>query len=101
MGQSLLECYTGIASQGTKAAVDELMGHLNMDMSIAESKILDYALSLVCTDEGFITMEHYLHHGTQIQRNYCALYFIRRGEHLIVRSAYDLGRIDKLQAFTR
>ena len=46
-------------------------------------------------------MEHYLFHGTQIQRNYCTLYFGRRGEYLIVRKAYDAGIIDAKQAFSR
>jgi hypothetical protein len=101
MGRSLLQYYVGLAKVGTKASVDEIMTHLNMDMSIAESKIIDFALGQVNSDEGFIVMERYLFDGTQVQRNYCALYFARRGEYLIVRSAYDMGLIDAVQAFSR
>ena len=44
-------------------------------------------------------MEHYLFHGTQIQRNYCALYFGRKGEYLIIRAAFDKGLIDEKAGF--
>lgn len=101
MGQSLLEHYLALAREGTKVAVDSIMADLTMEMSVAESKIIDFALGQVNTDEGFIVMERYLFGGTQVQRNYCALYFARRGEYLIVRSAYDMGKIDGIQAFSR
>lgn len=101
MGQSLLQKYIELAQEGTRASVDEIMAHLNMGMSIAESKIIDFALGNVDSEEGRQAMEHYLFHGTQIQRNYCTLYFIRREEYRLVRQAYELGLIDYLQAFTR
>lgn len=101
MGQSLLQKYTELAREGTRASIDEIMTHLNMGMSIAESKIIDYALGLVDSEDGMKVMEDYLFRGTQIQRNYCTLYFIRREEYRLVRQAYDLGLIDYLQAFTR
>ncbi len=101
MGQSMLEQCVRLAETGTRAAVDTLMEQLTMEMTIAESKILDYALSVVSTEEGFQAVEHYLFHGTQIQRNYATLYFIRREEFPMVRKAYEMGLIDKLQAFTR
>lgn len=96
-----LEFYVGLASAGTEASIGDLMGHLNEGMTIAESKFIDYALGLVCGDEGVRTIKHYLFHGTQIQRNYCTLYFARRGEYPIVREAYDLGLVDAKQAFSR
>jgi hypothetical protein len=68
---------------------------------LAESKFIDFALGHVNSDEGIKTMEYYLFHGTQIQRNYCTLYFGRRGEYLIIRKAYDEGLIDAKQAFSR
>jgi hypothetical protein len=68
---------------------------------LAESKFIDFALGQVDTDEGVKTMEHYLFHGTQIQRNYCALYFGRRDEYLLLRKAYEEGLIDAKQAFSR
>jgi hypothetical protein len=101
MGQSLLHHYMGLAKEGTRASIDEMMKHLNMSMTIAESKIIDFSLSTIDSDEGMKVMEHYLFHGTQVQRNYSTLFFARRGEYLIVREAYDQGLIDALQAFSR
>ncbi len=71
-------------------------------MTLADSKILStFALSHVESDEGIHAMKHYLFHGTQVQRNYCALYFGRMGEYLIIREAFDKGLLDAKQAFSR
>lgn len=96
-----LEYFVDLAKTGTAASIDRIMSHLNEHMTLAESKFIDFALGLVEGDEGFQTIERYLFHGTQIQRNYCTLYFARRGEYLIVRKAYDLGLVDAMQAFSR
>jgi hypothetical protein len=101
MGQTILQNYISLAKEGTRASIGEIMKHLNKNMTLAESKFIDFALGHVDNDEGVKSMEHYLFHGTQIQRNYCALYFGRRGEYLIVRKAYDEGLIDAKQAFSR
>jgi hypothetical protein len=101
MEQSMLTKYIALAKEGTKASIGEIMKHLNRRMTLAESKFIDFALGHVDGDEGLQTMEHYLFYGTQIQRNYCALYFGRRGEYQIVRKAYDQGLIDAKQAFSR
>jgi len=101
MEQTLLQYYICLAKEGTKESIDEIMRHLNMDMSIGESKFIDYALGLVENKAGIKIMEEYLFHGTQIQRNYCTLYFGRRGEYPIIRKAFDAGLIDARQAFSR
>jgi hypothetical protein len=101
MEQTILRYYIGLAKEGTDASIGEIMKHLDADMTLAESKFIDFALGHVESEEGFKVMEHYLFHGTQIQRNYCTLYFGRRGEYLIVRKAYDEGLIDYKQAFSR
>ncbi len=101
MGQTILQNYINLAKEGSKASIGGLMKHLNKNMSLVESKFIDFALGHVEGYEGLKIMEHYLFHGTQIQRNYCALYFGRRGEYLIVRKAYDEGLIDAKQAFSR
>lgn len=95
------EYYSKLAREGTKFSVDMIMNDLNEQMTIAESKIIDYALGLVDTADGIKVMEDYLFYGTQIQRNYCTLYFNRREDYQIVREAYDLGLIDAIQAFSR
>ena len=101
MGQSILQTYIGLAKEGTQASIDEMMRRLTPDMTLAESKLIDYALSHVEGDEGVAVMEGFLFSGTQIQRNYCALYFGRRGDYDIVRRAYDMGLVDAKQAFSR
>jgi len=101
MGETILQYYICLAKEGTKASIDEIMKHLNERMTIAESKFIDFALGHVEGDEGLKIMGYYLFHGTQIQRNYCTLYFGRRGEYLIIRKAYDEGLIDAKQAFSR
>jgi hypothetical protein len=101
MAQSLLQTYIGLAKEGTPAAIGEIMRNLNPEMSLAESKFIDFALGHVQGEEGMAVMERFLFSGTQIQRNYCALYFGRRGDYDIVRRAYDQGLIDAKQAFSR
>jgi len=70
-------------------------------MTLSESKFIDFALGHVESDEGTKVMLHYLYHGTQIQRNYCALYFGRLGEYHLLRDAYEKGLLDAKQAFSR
>ena len=101
MAQSILQTYIGLAKKGTQASIGEIMRGLSPQMTLAESKFIDYALGHVEGDEGLAVMERYLFHGTQIQRNYCALYFGRRGDYDIVRRAYDRGLVDAKQAFSR
>jgi hypothetical protein len=97
----LLQRSIELAKKGTAESIGEIMAHLNGGMSIAESKILDFALGHVDSEEGVAVMERYLFTGTQIQRNYCALYFGRREEYLLLRKAYEAGKIDGIQAFSR
>lgn len=101
MSETLLQFYIRLANVGTRSSIDEIMRHLNKKMSLGESKLIDYALGTIETDEGLRVMEYYLFHGTQIQRNYCALFWGRRGEYLLIRRAYDQGLIDEKQAFSR
>jgi hypothetical protein len=90
-----------LCKSGTKENIDAVMAQLNMDITIAMSKIIDYSLSFVESEEGVSRMMYYLFHGTQMQRNYCTLYFNRRGDWPIVRSAYEQGLIDYIQAYSR
>lgn len=101
MKNSLLQTYICLAKEGTRTSISKIMVNLNRNMTIVESKFIDFSLSYVENKEGIISMEYYLFHGTQIQRNYCALYFERRNEYDIVRKAYDEKLIDAKQAFSR
>ena len=101
MQASLLRTWIDQAKEGTAASVGGIISCLHPQMSLAESKCIDYALSHVESAEGVAAMEQTLFHGTQIQRNYCALFFARRGDYDVVRRAYDRGLIDARQAFSR
>jgi len=96
-----LDSIIALCKSGTTESIDAVMAELNMDITIALSKIIDYSLGFVESEEGVSRMAYYLFHGTQIQRNYCTLYFNRRGDWPIVRSAYEQGLIDYIQAYSR
>ncbi|MEI2610211.1 MAG: hypothetical protein V9G20_16425 [Candidatus Promineifilaceae bacterium] len=89
------------ANRGTTEDVDYILGHLTPDVTLSMTKFVDYTLSLVETDTGVERIEYYLFNGTQIQRNYCSLFFNRRGDWLIVKKAYERGLIDEIQAYAR
>ncbi len=101
MRQSKLQYFINLAKTGTEESIGEIMRHLNKNMTLSESKFIDFALGNVENDTGIKTMEYYLFNGTQIQRNYCALYFGRRCDYHIIRKAYNAGLIDAKQAFSR
>ncbi len=101
MNDSPLARFIALAQEGTRASVDALMSNLRPEISIAESKFIDFALSQIATAEGAEAMEHHLFFGTQIQRNYCARYFARLGQYPLLRKAYEEGLIDAVQAFSR
>ena len=89
------------ANRGTGEDVDCILGYLTADVTLSVTRFVDYALSLVERDAGIERIEFYLFNGTQIQRNYCSLFFNRRGDWPIVKKAYDQGLIDKIQAYAR
>ena len=89
------------AEHGSELDVDYIMSHLNKDSSLAMTKYVDYALSLVENLNGIKRLEHYLFYGTLIQRNYSSLFFNRRLDYEIVLRAFKEGRIDEIQAFAR
>ncbi len=101
MKTSSLQNYINMALEGTQDSVVQILNELNSELTIEKSKYIDYALSHVSSEEGIDTLKYYLFHGTQIQRNYCALYFGRIGEYPLIREAFDQGLIDAKQAFSR
>jgi len=101
---SRLRYYITLATSGTEENVDSIMTDLTDEMIFVDSKFIDYALGLVKSDEGIKRIAFYLFNGTQIQRNYCTLFFNRRNEKeawVLVKQAYNLGLIDKKQAFSK
>ncbi len=89
------------ARHGGSAEVDGIMDTLTPDATFETTRYVDYALSLVETEEGRERIKYYLFHGTPIQRNYTSLYLNRSGEWRVVREAFELGLIDEIQAFAR
>ncbi len=96
-----LKDYIPMAQSGTAFDIDAIMADINEEMSIAISKIIDFSLSYVNSESGLERMAYYLFNGTQIQRNYCTLFFNRRGDWTLVKAAFDQGLIDEIQAFSR
>ncbi len=96
-----LDNYVVKANQGFTEYVKNIMDKLNADMTLEESRQLDYALSKITLPESVEVIKDYLFSGSQIQRNYAALYFGRIHEYIILREAYDQGLIDEKQAFSR
>ncbi|MFA5973023.1 MAG: hypothetical protein WC780_11780 [Lentimicrobiaceae bacterium] len=89
------------AGLGNEKDVDYIMSHLTNNSSLAMTRYVDYALSLVENKKGINRLEYYLFYGTLIQRNYSSLFFNRRLDYDIVDRAYKEGRIDKIQAYAR
>jgi len=90
-----------LCGRGAAGDIDRLMSFLDETTDLPTTKIIDYHLGTVDNVDGFRRMEHYLFNGTQMQRNYCTLFFARRNEWRIVNRAYEMGLIDYQQAYSR
>jgi hypothetical protein len=89
------------AENGSSKDVDLIMGKLSVDSTLAMTRYVDFALSLVEKPEGIKQIEYYLFNGTLIQRNYACLFLNRLGEWKPVKRAYEQGLIDEVQAYSR
>lgn len=89
------------AERGNEEDVDYIMSHLTNNSSLALTRYVDYALSLVEIPKGINRVEYYLFYGSLIQRNYSSLFFNRRLDYDIIKRAYKEGRIDAIQAYAR
>lgn len=86
---------------GSAYDVDAVLQLLNNETDLPTTKLIDFYLGCVSNDEGISRMEYYLFNGTQIQRNYCTLFFARRNDWILVNRAYKAGLIDYKQAYSR
>lgn len=86
---------------GNAEDVDFIIDHLNESSTFAMTRYVDFALGRVENHDGIQRIEYYLFNGRQIQRNYCSLFFNRRGDWEIVKKALNEGLIDETQAFAR
>ena len=90
-----------LCTRGAPEDIDRVMTYLDATATIPITKIIDFHLGTVRSIEGILRIEYYLFHGTQMQRNYCTLFFARRGDWRLVKSAYERGLIDHIQAYAR
>jgi len=88
-------------SSGKQGDVDLLMHELASRDDLATTGLVDFALSLVATGEGRQRIKYYLYNGCQVQRNYAALYFKRKGFVDLLDEAVGLGKIDREQAYAK
>jgi hypothetical protein len=93
--------FRALGQSGTGADIDLLMHTLHHQADFATSRLVDFALSLVETNEGATRLHHYLFNGTPVQRNYAALYFKRRGRVALLEEAVAQGKIDAIQAYAQ
>jgi hypothetical protein len=93
--------FVALGSAGSAADVDFLMAALATCDDLATTRLVDYALSLVETEEGVARLQHYLFNGTQRQCNYAALYFKRLDEYPLLAEALAQGKVDALQVYGR
>lgn len=89
------------AENGRSIDIDYIMDNLTVDSSLAMTRYVDFALSLVKNTEGISRIKFYLFNGTLIQRNYASLFLNRLGEWKPVKKAYEQGLIDEIQAYSR
>ena len=88
------------ALNGTALDIDSIMATLDTsDLPI--SRAVDLYLGMISNQEGVERLAHYLFSGTQIQRNYCALFFERRNDWDLINKAFKKGCIDAIQAYSR
>lgn len=97
---NLFESIKMKANRGSLSDIDSIMTELiSADLPI--TRAIDFYLGFVTSQNGIDRLSHYLFCGTQIQRNYCALYFERRNEWELINKAYHEGCIDAIQAYSR
>ena len=93
--------FVSYGNNGLPGDVDQLMAALITQDDLATSRLVDYALSLVSTREGIQQVRRYLFQGIQIQRNYAALFFKRKGWTDLLDEAIAQGKIDFEQAYAK
>lgn len=88
-------------NNGTSEDIDKVMQFLDDASDIPLTRVVDFYLGTVKTIEGMKRIEYYLFNGTQIQRNYATLFFVRIDDWMLVKQAYNMGLIDYIQAYSK
>jgi len=87
--------------RGHAEDIRAVISMLNDSVDLPTTRAVDFYLSLVTSQEGISEIEYFLFNGTLIQRNYSTLFFARRDDWPIVNKAFQLGLIDRIQAYSR
>ena len=87
--------------RGTRQDIDEVIRQLDDEVDLPTTRAIDLYLGQVCNPAGIRRLEYFLFNGTQIQRNYCTLFFARRNDWDLVNRAYNQGLVDRVQAYSR
>ena len=86
--------------RGESEDIDGVMAILAA-ADLPTTRAVDFYLGRVTNAAGVRRIEKFLFEGTQIQRNYCTLFFARRNDWALVNRAYRNGLIDRIQAYSR
>ncbi len=97
----VVERYLEFAKTDRKEGVDDLMYNLRPTISLRETKMIDFCLGLMSSDEAIHQVKIYLFNGTQMQRNYSVLFLARKNIWKPINKAYSEGLIDYRQAYSR
>ncbi len=85
---------------GSSDDIDYIMKILEA-ADLATTRAVDLYLNYLSNKSGIERLEYYLFNGTQIQRNYSCLFFVRCNEWQLIDKAYSQGCIDEIQAYSR
>ncbi len=96
-----IDLYFRYANENGKIGVDQLMNHLSKDITLRETKMIDYCLGLMNSSSAIEQVIEYLFHGTKMQRNYSTLFLARKNIWDPINRAYKLDLIDYKQAYSR
>lgn len=98
------EKFEEIKEKCLKGEADDILSVLSLlndEVDLPTTRAIDFYLGQVNNSAGIRVLEKFLFEGTQVQRNYCTLFFARRDEWNLVNKAYHLGLIDALQAYSK
>jgi hypothetical protein len=95
------DAYLARARRGSVTDVRFLMNQLDSDQDLVTIKLVDMVLDYVASAHGLEEIERYLISGTEMQRNYVANFYRRRGDREMLLIAWEMNAIDSIQAFVR
>lgn len=96
-----LDKFITFYKQDSDKGVDHFMSHLNIEVTLIETKMIDFYLGQMTSPTAIERVTHYLFNGTQIQRNYSTLFLARKNIWKPINVAYQQGLIDYKQAYSR